>query len=191
MNKPDWVAYIDKTGTHVHDLHLISKLLWANQKNKRALSIGSGAGNDAVNLLENKWDVTCVDIEPYSEIAIKSRTKKKFKFQNASFENIVFDGKYSYVSAYNAFPFGDKKYLRKIVDTIYKHLVKGGVFALTLFSNTHTFVKNKTCYSVTKEYISKLFANYELIWCDKNEQDLKRKFGIVHWSAYDIIAIKK
>ena len=187
-----WVLFIDRTkGSHVDDLHLITKLIWFKQKNKRALSLGSGAGKEAIDLLKYKWDVTCVDIEPYSEIAIKSQTKKKFKFQNVSFEDIEFDGKYSYVSAYNALPFGDKKYLREIVDKIYEHLVKGGVFVLTLFSNKHTFVKNKKCYGVTEDYITKLFKNYDNIWCEKKEYDLQQKFGIVHWSSYNIIVIKK
>jgi SAM-dependent methyltransferase len=185
------ISYIDRTkGKLAYSLHLTSKLLWFNQKNKRALSLGSGAGNDVIDLLKYKWDVTCIDNEPYSEIAIKSQTKKKFKFQNVSFEDIKFDGKYSYVSAYNSLPFADKKYLQQIVNTIYNHLAKGGIFALTLFSNKHTFVKNKKCYGVTNKYISELFMNYNILWCEKIEYDTQRKLGVVHWSSYDIIVIK-
>ena len=85
------ISFIDKTkGIHANSLHLTSKLLWFNQKNKRALSLGSGAGNDVIDLLKYNWDVTCIDNEPSSEIAIKSQTKKKFKFQNVSFENIEY-----------------------------------------------------------------------------------------------------
>ena len=185
------ISYIDRTkGKLAYSLHLTSKLLWFNQKNKRALSLGSGAGNDVIDLLKYKWDVTCIDNEPYSEIAIKSQTKKKFKFQNVSFENIEYNKKYSYVSAYNALPFGDKKYLRQIVNNIYNHMSKGGIFALTLFSNKHTFVKNKKCYGVTNKYINELFKNYTILWCEKKEFDMQKKSGIVNWSSYDIIVIK-
>jgi len=104
------ISFIDRTkGKPAYSLHLMSKLLWFNQKNKNALSLGSGAGNDVIDLLKYKWNVTCIDNEPYSEIAIKSQTKKKFKFYNVSFENIEYNGKYSYVSAYNALPFGENR----------------------------------------------------------------------------------
>ena len=90
----------------------------------------------------------------------------------------------------NALPFGDKKYLRQIVNNIYNHMSKGGIFALTLFSNKHTFVKNKKCYGVTNKYINELFKNYTILWCEKMEFDMQPKSGIVNWSSYDIIVIK-
>jgi len=173
--KSKWESYIEKTKrSRVNDLHILSKLIWMNQ----------------VDLIKYKWDVTCVDIEKYSEIVLKTRTKKKFEFQNVSFENIKYRGKYSYVSAYNALPFGDKKYLQEIVDKIYKHLVKGGIFVLTLFTNKHTFVKNKKSYGVTREKIGEIFKKYKIDWCEKAEYDQQRKFGVVKWSAYEIIVRK-
>ena len=191
LDNTKYVSYIDKTkGCRINDLHTLSKLLWFHQKNKRALSLGTGAGNEVVNLLNYKWDVTCIDIEAYSDTTIKSRTKKKFEFQNVSFENIEYNGKYSYISAFNALPFGNKKYLQEIVDKIHIHLVKGGIFVLTLFTNKHSFVKNKTCYGMTKEKISKVFKEYKIVWCDKVEYDLQRKFGVINWSAYEIIVTR-
>ena len=189
--KSKWESYIEKTKrSRVNDLHILSKLIWMNQKNTRALSLGTGSGSEVVDLIKYKWDVTCVDIEKYSEIVLKTRTKKKFEFQNVSFENIEYRGKYSYVSAYNALPFGDKKYLQEIVDKIYKHMVKGGIFVLTLFTNKHTFVKNKNSYGVTREKIGEIFKKYKIEWCEKVEYDQQRKFGVVKWSAYEIIVRK-
>lgn len=190
MNKStdSWVSFIDRTkGTLPHHIHIMSKLLWAPQKNKRALSLGSGAGKEIIDLLKYGWNVTCVDIEPYSEIAIKSQTTKKFIFQNVSFEDTKFSGKYGYVSAYNALPFGDKKHLQFIVDAIYTHLAKGGVFGLTLFDGEHTFVKNGKCFGVNKKYINKLFNEYNIVWCEKIQHN---KRANVNWVSYDIIATK-
>lgn len=187
-NARNWIAFINRTkGTALHRLHLMSKLTWFDQKNKRALSLGSGAGKETIDLLNYRWDVTCIDKESHSEIVIKSQTKKKFIFQNVSFENTKFIGKYSYIFAYNALPFGDKKHLQSLCDNIYKHLNKGGVFALTLFTGDHTFVKKKQCFGVTRSYINNLLKNYNIIWCEKIQHNDKPG---VHWSSYDIIAIK-
>ena len=79
--KSKWESYIEKTKrSRVNDLHILSKLIWMNQKNTRALSLGTGSGSEVVDLIKYKWDVTCVDIEKYSEIVLKTRTKKKFEF---------------------------------------------------------------------------------------------------------------
>ena len=69
-------------------------------------------------------------------------------------------------------------------------MVKGGIFVLTLFTNKHSFVKNKECYGMTKEKISKVFKEYKIVWCDKVESDQQRKFGVINWSAYEIIVMR-
>ena len=51
LNNTKWVSYIDKTkGCRINDLHTLSKLLWFHQKNKRALSLGTGAGNEKIGI---------------------------------------------------------------------------------------------------------------------------------------------
>ncbi len=50
--KSKWESYIEKTKrSRVNDLHILSKLIWMNQKNKRALSLGTGSGSEVVDLI--------------------------------------------------------------------------------------------------------------------------------------------
>jgi hypothetical protein len=189
-----WVRFINKTNNKrvLDRRHYMSKLLWVSTKPKdrRALSLGPGAGNEEIDLICNGWVVTGVDIEPYSnEVIIKRiKNKNKFKFQNTSFECMVLAGKYSYVLAYNSLPFSKKKYLHGIINNISSHMNKGAVFVFNLFGSKHTKVIHKKCYSVTEPYIKKLLSNFNIKYINRVQFD--RPIGD-HWDEFNIIAIKK
>lgn len=189
-----WKDYIDKTiSQRLEDLHILTKLLWYRKKvkNERALSLGTGAGNEEIDLIKNGWEVTGIDIEPHSLTVVSERIKGmsgKFIFQQSSFNNMILEGQYDYVMAFNSLPFSKKEYLKGIIDNVYQHMKPNAVITINMFGNKHSFVKKGSAIGITISEMKELFKDFEILYL--NHQQYTRKDGVV-WSTIDLIAIKK
>jgi hypothetical protein len=196
MTPSSWDKYIKNISVrkNMRPIHYQAKLLWSAVKTKkpRALSLGTGDGKEDIDLISRGWNVTSIDSEPYSGEYVSGILKtmkksSKYTFQNVSFENAKLSGKYDYIMAFNSFPFGDKKSIPLIFEQIAKHSAKEAVIAMTMFGPTHSFVKRKRCFSMSKrEIISLLESNdFEVLFIERsNYDDLTNK----HWDLFEIIA---
>jgi SAM-dependent methyltransferase len=187
-----WFKFIDRSlnNSTLNKLHYQSKLLWYGMRKKKALSLGTGAGREETDLInKHGWIITGIDIEPYSnEVILKQVKKNKFIFHNVSFEKMQLTGKYDFVFAYNSLPFMNKKYLSDVVDNIILHTKKDSILSINMFGNTHSFVANGTCFSITISYMKKLFSAFKILYINREQYDINPKD---HWDTIDMIAIKK
>ena len=105
-----------------------------NLKEKIAIDLGAGAGNDTKFLIEKGFKVTCVDKEEKSReiITEKIADKTNLEFIIGNFENIKLhkaDLIYSCFSLHLCKP--DK--IDDIMSTIITNIVKGGYFVREFF----------------------------------------------------------
>jgi hypothetical protein len=189
----NWQPFINKTiGNNINNLHKLSKNRYIKKFVGRSLSLGTGAGNDVVDLLISKWEVTGIDIESICEQVVLDQLKGThtgvFLFQNTSLVNMELSGKYDYVSAFNVLPFINKNELPSIINNISIHMCKSGIFAFNMFGKNHSFIKTNSVYSITEVSIKTLLFDFNI--SHKKRVQYIKKDG-THWDTINIIAIKK
>jgi 16S rRNA A1518/A1519 N6-dimethyltransferase RsmA/KsgA/DIM1 with predicted DNA glycosylase/AP lyase activity len=138
-------------------------------KSGNCLSLGPGAGNAEIELLENNWNVTAVDKELYSNTVMTQKIKenkkiniKKFEFINTDFKSLELTKNYDYIIAINSVPFMDKKYLDTLMSNIINHSNKDCIITISFFQKKTTNVINKLCFGMTIPSIKKLFKKYDI-----------------------------
>jgi hypothetical protein len=194
LSKPtSWRTFINRTiGNNINNLHKLAKTKYIKKGAGRALSLGTGAGNDVVDLLKSKWEVTGIDIEPICEQVVLDQLKGihtgVFLFQNTSLVNMKLSGKYDYVSAFNILPFVNKTDLPSIINNILIHLCKLGVFAFNVFGENHSFIKTNSVFFLAEQSIKSLLTGFTIV--HKKRVQYIRKDG-TYWDTINIIAIKK
>jgi 2-polyprenyl-3-methyl-5-hydroxy-6-metoxy-1,4-benzoquinol methylase len=179
--------YIDKSaGRRLHELHTISKFHWFNIKGKTTcLSVGSGAGNEEIDLINRGWKVTAVDITSHSEEVMRSRLLKgqqnNLEFLLGDIQEVNLRKKYNYILALNVLPFIGN--FVSVIAKLKKLSKKECIYTMTFFGPNHG-IKNTTKTTVTK--LKCLFKSMNLIirFIERVEYDQKNG---VHWDAINVI----
>lgn len=125
----------------------------------KILDIGSAAGDYALLLKKNGFNVLCIDI---SKKMIQKCEKKGLKarvmdFEQMNFSKNSFDGALSVLSLFHA----PKNKLRKILKRIHEILKSNGVLLLKMEQGKGEGFVEKKHYQGTKKYFS-LFTDSEL-----------------------------
>ncbi|MEN9450388.1 MAG: hypothetical protein RJA83_1002 [Pseudomonadota bacterium] len=198
LSKDEWKDYIDGTvGKSNYYLYKETRNKFFNSSEKhRALDLGSGAGNEDVDLLTRGWDVVGVDASPRSGEIIKERAKGlngHFSFLEADFRSAQLTGYYDFVMSFYSLPFGNKKELSLLVKNIGKHMKNGGIFAVTFFGYQHDFVKQGKAYGISKEELNNILRSnqFNVTFFLNRIFDQKTFAGDpVHWDVFDVVAVK-
>lgn len=196
----DWSGYIDMAvGEDNYYLYpqAIQMSSFDNNKTRRAIDLGAGAGNTVVDMLSRGWDVTGVDKGERSKAIILERVKGNkgaFTFQEADITDATLTDNYDLVTSFYTIPFNKKEKLAPLLKNISEHMKNGGVLAFNLFGNEHTFVKSGFAFGMTNDEIKKLLADnhFEIVYFlnrvyDKPNNDNK----LIHSDIIDVIAVKK
>jgi cyclopropane fatty-acyl-phospholipid synthase-like methyltransferase len=192
-----WTGHIIATSKKpVYHLHNVAKILWYQKANGRALSLGTGAGADVVELIKLGWTVLSIDIEKISEKVVKGKLKgdvelDRFAFRHESIAEIKLTNTYDYVTSFNTLPFIDKENLPHVIREVSSHLKNKGVFAFNIFGTNHSFTKTKGVFGMTESDIKTILKNNRLdikyIECIEHDN---RQDG-THWNTIDVIAVKQ
>jgi cyclopropane fatty-acyl-phospholipid synthase-like methyltransferase len=160
------INFINKTkNCDAPILYQMSKVLLYGKKGK-CLSLGPGAGNAEIDLIEKGWCVDAVDIEPHSYVVMLEKIKsKKLKFIHSTFAEVKLTKKYNLIIAINSIPFMKKNNIVDLFCKLKAHSNKGCIYVMTFFGKKHSFVKpgkEKSPFSMSINEVSKLFKTYKI-----------------------------
>ena len=118
-----WAALIEfSVGKPIYHLH--NQLLHTEyfpSLPKEMLSLGSGAGNEEVELLYRGHSVTAIDVSARSGEVLRERaigTKGRVRFFQGTFDKAPLEGNYQVAIAYFSLPFGDKSALPTLMSKV-------------------------------------------------------------------------
>ena len=194
-----WQAYVDgSVGKPLNYLFVDARAHYFTiPSHYRALDLGSGSGNEALDLLHRHWEVSAIDASPRAGEVLKARAhtlRNHLNFQVSDFSHVSLDGDYDFVFSLLALPFGNKQDLPTLVQNITQHMKKGAVFAVNFFGYQHSFVTKKEAYGMDKAEIFNLFSSHQLniVYYLNRVYDQKDFSGNpTHWDVIDVIGIKQ
>ena len=161
-----------------------------NLKEKNAIDMGCGAGNDTVFLLEKGFEVTAIDSEPQVKEVLSRRAENQ---QNL---NVVIDDfskvqllKADLINA-NYSLFFVKKDFNEMLKNVLKSINKNGYFVGNFLGKEDDWNKSKT--TLDKDELLNYFSKFKIVYYSeekyyKDTLTKKNKF----WHVYNIIAQKK
>jgi len=166
-------------------------------KEKKALDLGSGVGNDTAFLLKNGWQVWANDVEREAIDIIASRKdvqdyKEKLILVHKDFVDLPWRDfpKFDLIYASYALPFARRNDFMKIWEHIVQELSSGGIFAGHFFGPGHGafnwWIKRKMTF-LTKDQLLEMFKDFKIEFF--NEFYEKNNSGIFNHS-FDVIAKK-
>lgn len=194
----EWDGYIDGTvGKPLYYLYQQTINLYPSSTNKyKALSLGSGAGNEDIDLLTRGWEVTSTDSEPRSGEIISERAKYLSGVSHvytADYKSVPLKDNYNLVTSYFALPFGDKADLPMLFKNLSAHMLTGSILSANFFGHEHSFVKKGYAYGLDKTELEALLKanHFKIIFYlhrvfEQTDYDGNR----THWDVLDFIASK-
>ena len=161
-----------------------------NLKEKNAIDLGCGAGNDTMLLLENGFNVTAIDSEPQvKEILLKrAQNEQNLNVVTGDFSKVQLQ-KADLINA-NFSLFFVKKNFDPFIKYVLQSINKNGYFVGNFLGKEDDWKKSKT--TVEKEELLNYFSKFKILYFseEKYYKDVltkKNKF----WHVYNIIAKKK
>ena len=199
-SKSDWEKYyqVTKKGTARPTCkYAIERFQREGKVKGKAVDLGCGAGNDALELLRCRWTVLALDKESAALRCVKALTpasKQKFlSLKRAEFEKSALPT-VDLVNASYSLPFCRPKHFKKLWNEIVKSIEIGGRFAGDFFGIKHSWVKNnqQKMTFLTKAEIYKLFRGFEIEMIQERKAfDLTALGDEVRWHSISIVARKK
>ncbi len=170
----------------------------ADGSRPRAAELGCGAGNDAVYLATQGFDVTVVDefdeaLQSARELAAAARVVDRLELHQARFETFDFPvAAFECVHARFSLPFCPPAHFAGMWDGLLGSLRPGAVLAATLFGPRDTFVaedRRTRIVAFTHEEVTELLAPLETLELQEDEKDGHTATGRAkHWHVYHLLA---
>lgn len=161
-------------------------------KEKKAIELGAGIGNDAEFLINKGFDVTCIDKEVKSKEAITNRINntEKLHFVLNSFENIKLH-KVNLIYSCFSLHFCNPNNFNDLMNEITKNIEKGGYFVGNFLGEEDEW-RNKTKMTfVSKQQLLDYFKEFEIIYYAEKKyikESVTQKGK--KWHVYEIYARK-
>lgn len=166
-------------------------------KEKKALDLGAGVGNDTAYLLKNGWEVWANDVEKEAIELISSRRdiapyKNKLMLIHKGFSELPWDNfpQFNLIYAGYSLPFARPNEFMNMWNQIRNHLTHNGVFAGHFFGPDHNgfnaWTKSKMSF-FTKDDLIGLLEGLKIIVLEEYYE--KASNGSIDHS-FDVIARK-
>tara|TARA_B100001971_G_C18056192_1_gene465453 strand:+ start:111 stop:737 length:627 start_codon:yes stop_codon:yes gene_type:complete len=189
----DWNVFFD----NVNDPEIRTTLRIALEylgegKNRQAIDLGCGHGNDTVHILAAGFKVLAVDKSADGLQRLVSRetliNRWNLKILESGFD-ILDMPEAAFINASYALPFLDEDFFLSAWNKMIKSLASGGVFSGHLFGVKDSWngrVADMNFHS--KEAIETLIKPYEVLHFDELEYDGKDAAGRPkHWHVFEIV----
>ncbi len=185
-----WVTYYKNTEGRPPRKELLEGVEYVTNKDS-ALDLGAGALQDSEYLLSQGFkEIVAVDSEP----AIQSMSNdERVKIVIGSFEDFDFPtDHFNLVNAQYSLPFTNPQHFERVFTSLKNSLTKDGVFVGQLFGDRDGWNQNENMTFLTKEYVTELIADMEVIKFSEEEKDGQTAAGEEkHWHIFNLILKKK
>jgi SAM-dependent methyltransferase len=189
-SKGNWEIYYKNTEGRPPRKELIEGVEFITNKDK-ALDLGAGALQDSEYLLKQGFNkVIAVDSEPSIQGKLDD---ERLQVVISPFENFDFPtDSFDLVNAQYSLPFTNPQQFERVFTAIKSALKIGGVFVGQLFGNRDGWSQNQSMTFLTKEEVTRLIDDMEIIKFTEDERDGKTasREG-KHWHVFNLILRKK
>jgi len=171
---------------------LLKSFKYFNNKDKVALDLGCGAGQDTKYLLEKGFLVTAVDSSVATKMYIdKLPNQDRLIFKNSSFLDFDYK-KYNLINSQFALPFNPPESFNKMFRKMTNSIEPDGLFVGQLFGVNDSWNvddSNLTFHNLSG--VKKLFKSFELLFLYEKDYNGITTSGVKkHWHVFNIIARK-
>ena len=189
-----WKTYFENTRDKPPRPLLVEALSYVADKGT-ALDLGASALNDSRYLLDVAFrHVTAVDIEPVAAEIAATFPPERFSYAISSFDDFAFVPKtYDLINAQYALPFASPGSFRRLMDSIRRSLVPGGVLAAQFFGDRDSWnTPGKGMTFVTRVELDRLLESFEVLVMREEEKDDGTAISKTpkHWHVFHVIARK-
>ena len=188
-----WEEYVAQTKDIKPRPFLVKAVEFVKEKNE-AVDLGSGALNDVRYLVSKGFKhVTALDSKPVAKDIIKNFPADFVTYVINSFEEFEFaESKYDLISAQYALPFNPKESFNRVIGSIIKSLIPGGVFTGQFFGDRDEWntPESKMTF-VTKEQAQHLLKDLKVVLFTEEDKEGNTAAGkMKHWHVFHFITTK-
>ena len=162
-------------------------------KEKTAIDLGTGAGNDAKYLLEKGFKVTCIDKEEKSKEIIMSQItqNENLKFVLQEFENLKLD-KVDLIYSCFSLHFCNPEKFDSLMYEITENIKSNGFFVGNFLGEEDGWYGNDTMTFLSKEKVLDYFKDFEIKYYAEKKYVKETVIGDKkNWHVFEIMAMKK
>ena len=162
-------------------------------KEKTAIDLGAGAGNDAKYLLEKGFKVTCIDKEEKSKEIIMSQItqNENLKFELQEFENLKLD-KVDLIYSCFSLHFCNPEKFDSLMYEITENIKSNGFFVGNFLGEEDGWYGNNTMTFLSKEKVLDYFKDFEIKYYAEKKYVKETVIGDKkNWHVFEIMAMKK
>lgn len=161
-----------------------------------AVELGSGAGRDALHLLQEGWIVYAVEKETAGlsmlEKDLPQEARSRFFPMAKSFEEISELPQNDFTYASFSLPFCRPGSFAQFWSAIEKSLKPGAYFAGNFFGPQDEWAKNDALTIRSETELRALFKDFDIVhWHEQNEMAPTAAGPVKHWHVFTIIAQRK
>jgi hypothetical protein len=160
-----------------------------------AIELGSGAGRDALHLLQEGWRVFAVEKEiaglTMLEKDLPQDLRERFSPMAKSFEELTELPKADFVYASFSLPFCEPAAFPRLWSLIDSSLGTGGHFVGNFFGPEDDWAKDVQLSIHSEQETRALFKDYEILqWHEKKEMAATAAGIQKHWHVFTVMARK-
>lgn len=161
-----------------------------------AVELGSGAGRDALHLLQEGWKVFAIEKESAGlamlEKELPQDLRSRFTPIAKAFEDITELPSSDFTYASFSLPFCKPAFFPQLWSLIDSSLKHGAYFAANFFGPKDDWAKDDKLTIYSEPELRKLLGNYEILqWHEQNEKAPTAAGPLKHWHVFTVIARKK
>lgn len=190
-----WEEYFKKFTGRPPRPQLVKALTHIN-KPGIAVELGSGAGRDALHLLQEGWHVYAVEKESAGLTMLQKdlpqELRSRFIPMAKSFEEINELPQNDFTYASFSLPFCKPESFTQLWSAVERSLKPGGYFTGNFFGPEDEWAKHGDLSIHSEGELRNLFKDYEILhWEEKNEMAPTAAGPLKHWHLFTIIARRK
>jgi ubiquinone/menaquinone biosynthesis C-methylase UbiE len=179
-----------------HKTAVMATKTLANVSEKKALDIGSGAGNDSCFFLEQGFNVVALDKEESSFEFLLQRIpdadRNRIETVKAKMQDFkIQDNHYDLINASFSLPFCNKSEFNVVWKNIRNGLKKGGVFAGQLFGVKDEWNTSENMTFFSSDEVRELIKDFDIkIFDEIDEQGTVADGTAKHWHLFHLVLVK-
>lgn len=191
-----WEDYFKKFTGRPPRPQLVKALEFISSTKGHAVELGSGAGRDALHLLQEGWSVTAIEKETAGlkmlQRDLPAELQIKLTTLESSFEDLRFLPKNRLTYASFSLPFCRPEAFSSFWKVLVDSLEPQGFFVGNFFGPEDDWAKQEDMTNFSEKEIRELLKGFDILdWHEKKEMAPTAAGPLKHWHVYTVVAQRK